>query len=101
MGLSIPDHEHNLCMELARPGYAALGLTNDLYSWEKERRDAKRQGKDHVFNAIWVIMKEQGVGEDEAKTICSAAVRDLIGEYSAIVQRTRDNMALSRDLSVH
>ncbi|KAK3392844.1 isoprenoid synthase domain-containing protein [Podospora didyma] len=97
MGLTIPDEEHSLCMELARPAYAAMGLTNDLYSWEKERRAAERQGQDYVFNAIWVIMKEKGVGEEEAKAICCQAVRDYTEEYCGIVERTRNNKALSKD----
>lgn len=30
MGLTIPDDEHDICMELAKPAYVALSLTNDL-----------------------------------------------------------------------
>jgi hypothetical protein len=101
MALTIPDDEYDLCMELARPGYASLGLTNDLYSWEKERQDAKRDGKDHVFNAVWVIMQEMGVGEEEAKGICWEAARDATEEFSDIVQRTRVDMTLSKDLRVY
>jgi hypothetical protein len=97
MALTIPDNEHALCMELARPGYAALGLTNDLYSWEKERREAELQGQDYVFNVIWVIMKERSVTEDEAKGICAELVREYIDEYRDIVERTRENTALSKD----
>ncbi|KAK4109148.1 terpenoid synthase [Canariomyces notabilis] len=97
MGLTIPENEYHLCMELARPGYAALGLTNDLYSWEKERQDAERQGQDYVFNIIWVIMKEQSVGEIEAKAICAELVRGYIDQYRGIVEETRKNTSLSKD----
>jgi hypothetical protein len=97
MGLTIPSNEYHLCMELARPGYAALGLTNDLYSWEKERQDAERQGQDYVFNIIWVIMKEQSVGEVEAKAICAELVREYIDQYLGIVEETKQNTSLSKD----
>jgi hypothetical protein len=40
MALTIPEEELDLCFELARPGYAALGLVNDLYSWKKENKAA-------------------------------------------------------------
>ncbi|KAK3985823.1 hypothetical protein QBC44DRAFT_344987 [Cladorrhinum sp. PSN332] len=101
MALTIPDEEMHICMELARPGYAVLGLTNDLYSWEKERDAAERQGQDYVFNAVWVIMKERSVGEEEAKAICADIVRDYVDEYRLIVDKTKRNTALSKDLRAY
>ena len=44
MALTIPDDEYDLCVTLARPCYIALGLVNDLYSWDKERVEASRAG---------------------------------------------------------
>lgn len=69
MALTIPDEEHEICMDLSRPGYVVLGLTNDLYSWDEENCAAEQAGQDYVFNAIWVIMCEQNVDENEAKSI--------------------------------
>lgn len=97
MALTIPDKEYELCMELARPGYAVLGLVNDLYSWPKERDAAKRAGQDYVFNAIWVIMRERSVGEDEAKAICADEIRRYTSEYQETVEATRKTIALSKD----
>lgn len=96
MGLTIPAEELELCMELARPGYAALGLTNDLFSWEKEREDARKAGIGHVFNAIWVIMQEQGVDEAGASAICEDEIRRYVVEFDGIVEETRRS-DLSRD----
>ncbi|KAK0701925.1 isoprenoid synthase domain-containing protein [Lasiosphaeria miniovina] len=101
MGLTIPDDEYHLCMKLARPGYVVLALTNDLYSWEKERQAAEQLDQDHVFNAIWVIMKERGVDENEAKAICTEVTRDYIDEYCSIVERTRTDAALSKDVRAY
>ncbi|KAJ6114890.1 fusicoccadiene synthase [Penicillium sp. IBT 16267x] len=86
MGLTIPPHELDICMELARPGYAALGVTNDLFSWEKERRDAERAKVDYVFNAVWVIMQEQGVSETTAIHICGEEIRRYVSEFDEIVE---------------
>ncbi|KAF5547601.1 amidohydrolase 2 [Fusarium phyllophilum] len=74
MGLTIPDEEYDLCMSLARPGYAALGLTNDLYSWEKEHKAAKDIGQDYVrlqtstvkvapsfYSAVKITISDEGV----------------------------------------
>ncbi|KAL7929436.1 isoprenoid synthase domain-containing protein [Trichoderma chlorosporum] len=101
MALTIPDEEYDLCMELARPGYAVLGLTNDLYSWEKERQTAEKAGQGYVFNAIWVIMNEQRVSEDEAKAICAEEIRHYATMFRRNVDETKDNMALSRDLRAY
>ncbi|KAF5629804.1 uncharacterized protein FTJAE_8449 [Fusarium tjaetaba] len=101
MGLTIPDEEYDLCMSLARPGYAALGLTNDLYSWDKERKAARDMGQDYVFNAIWVIMKESAIGEEEAKEVCRREIAHNINEFLGIVAKTKNDMSLSRDLRVY
>lgn len=101
MALTIPQEESSLCMKLARPGYVVLGLTNDLYSWEKERFDAEKIGQDYVFNAIWVIMKERGVEEEQAKEICREEIRKYTTEFNLIVDRTKANLTLSRDLRAY
>jgi hypothetical protein len=96
MALTIPEDEMDLCFELARPGYAALGLVNDLYSWTKEKKTAKDAGQDYVFNAIWVIMKESSVSEGEAVAIC----REKIADEMSVFNRSLVNIAargLSKD----
>ncbi|KAI1177039.1 fusicoccadiene synthase [Nemania sp. FL0916] len=97
MALTIPDDEYEMCMEMARSGYAALGLTNDLFSWEKERHDAANSGLDYVFNAIWVIMKERSVSEAEAKKICRVEIKRYISMFQQTVQETKDNAFISKD----
>ncbi|KAF2008685.1 terpenoid synthase [Aaosphaeria arxii CBS 175.79] len=97
LALTIPDTELSMCMSLARPGYAAISLTNDLYSWKKERKDAEKAGLDYVFNAIWVIMKERGVGEEEAMEVCKEEIKKYIAEYDEIVKKTGRDLSVSRD----
>lgn len=101
MALTIPDEEYETCMELARPGYVVLGLTNDLYSWEKERCAAERANQDHVFNAVWVIMQERSVDEDEAKAICAEEIQRYAAKYCQIVEDAKNNKELSRDVRVY
>jgi hypothetical protein len=101
MALTIHDEDYELCNDLARPAYAALGLTNDLYSWDKERFEAQQAGQDCVFNAVWVIMKERSVNEEEAKSICRAEIRKWISEFQAIVHDAKSNDALPKDVKVY
>ncbi|KAL3297596.1 fusicoccadiene synthase [Colletotrichum asianum] len=98
MAITIPDHEYELCMELARPLYIALGLVNDLHSWEKERDAAAEEGQDYVFNAIWVIMNERGIGVDDAKDICCEETMKVMSTYWNTVKAARNNESLSDDL---
>ncbi|KAF2466571.1 terpenoid synthase [Lindgomyces ingoldianus] len=101
MALTIPDNEYEKCHTLAKPAYAALGLTNDLFSWNKERDAARRAGQTCVFNAIWVIMREKSVTEAEAKMICRAEIRRWISTYRCIVDNAKEDMSLSKDLRTY
>lgn len=98
MAITIPDHEYELCVELARPLYIALGLVNDLYSWEKERDTAAEEGQDYVFNAIWVIMNERRIGVDDAKEVCREETMKVMSTYWNTVKAARNNESLSDDL---
>lgn len=40
MALTIPPHEIDTCLQLARPAFAAFALSNDLFSFEKEKEVA-------------------------------------------------------------
>ncbi len=101
MALTIPDEEYDLCMKLARPAYIALALANDLYSWEKERKEAADAGLDYVFNAVWVIMKERSASEGDAKAICQEEAMSQISRYHRTVEESRSNHSLSRDLRTY
>jgi hypothetical protein len=96
MALTIPPNDLDECMRLARPGYEAISLTNDLYSWRKERVDAEQAGQDYVFNAIWVVMKERQCSEQKAIDICKQVVRERIAQFDANVENARHSR-LSQD----
>ncbi|KAI0555659.1 isoprenoid synthase domain-containing protein [Xylaria curta] len=98
MGITIPENERELCMKLAKPGYTAMALTNDLYSWEKERIAAENLGRNYVFNAIWVIMEERAMNESEAKSICSDEIRNYMADYEQVVETAKNNQKLSKEL---
>lgn len=91
MALTIPEEELDQCFRLARPAYAAISLVNDLYSWKKEKKAAEDAGLDHVFNAIWVIMQESSVSEEEAIEVC----RQRIFDEMAVFNDTTNDIGLS------
>jgi hypothetical protein len=96
MALTIPEHELELCCSLARPGYSAISLTNDLYSWKKEKKAAKDAGQDHVFNAIWVLMTERAITEKEAIAVCREKIIEDMSTFNATLEDL-DTRGLSRD----
>ncbi|KAJ4368118.1 hypothetical protein N0V83_006473 [Neocucurbitaria cava] len=96
LALTIPPSELDLCMSLARPGYEAISLVNDLYSWRKEREEAALAGQDHVFNAIWVIMCEKNCAEEEAMAMCTRKIIQRVAEFDGAVKKARTT-GLSKD----
>ncbi|KAF2866148.1 isoprenoid synthase domain-containing protein [Massariosphaeria phaeospora] len=98
MALTIPEHEMPLCEKLMLPAWHAASLQNDLFSWEKEYRDAKKHGQADVVNAIWVIMKEHNMKVDQAKVFCRKKIKEAVADYVKIVERTKKDLTISLDL---
>lgn len=88
----------SLCKELDRPAWEALALTNDLYSWEKERDDAAKAGESLVVNAIWVLMQEYSISESEAKDLCREKIKESVFRAVKIAEETKKRTDLSLDL---
>lgn len=95
MAITIPEDELDLAHELANVAYLNLGLTNDLYSYQKEYETAMAMGQDYVVNVIWVLMEEHGISEDEAKAMCREKIKQTIVDFRQIVSQTnaRDDVS--------
>ncbi|KAK0704456.1 isoprenoid synthase domain-containing protein [Lasiosphaeris hirsuta] len=100
MGLTIPDTEHELRSQLCRPAWVALGLTNDLYSLDKETEAAKAMGESHVCNAVWVMMREHSLDKKLAKELCRQKIKESVAEYVKIVKETAQRSDISHDLRI-
>lgn len=98
MAITIPEDEMGLSSQLLRPGWIALGLSNDFFSWEKEREAATRMGATKVVNAIYILMEEHAISVSEAKEMCRALVKENVAEYIRVLNGSRNNMELSLDL---
>lgn len=95
MGISVPEEELDLCHELANVAYLNLGLTNDLYSWQKEYDTAVAMGQDYVVNIISVLMEEHNISEEEAKAICKEKIKVTIVDFRKIVKDTKERSDVS------
>ena len=97
MGLHIPEEELDICHELAITAYLNLGLTNDLYSWQKEYETAVALGQDYVVNVISVLMEEHSIPEAEAKAMCREKIKVTIIDFRKIVEDTNERIDISLD----
>lgn len=98
MAITIPEEEMDLCRRLMRPAWIVAGLTNDLFSWQKEYEASIENNQSHVINAIWVLTREHSITIDEAKDLCRQKIKEHIAEYVRIVEENRNNMSISSDL---
>ncbi|KAJ5808864.1 geranylgeranyl diphosphate synthase [Penicillium riverlandense] len=97
MGISIPEEELDMCHDLANTAYLNLGLTNDLYSWQKEYETAVAMGRDYVANIIGVLMEERKISEEEAKEVCREKIKVTIVDFRKIVEDTKAREDVSLD----
>ena len=98
MGITILEQEMPVCEQLCRSAWVTASLTNDLFSWPKEREAAITAGQADVVNAIWVIMGEHKISEDDAKALCRKKIKENVAEYVHVVERNRMRTDLSLDL---
>ena len=98
MGLTVPEEEMELCAQLCRPAWICAGLTNDLFSWEKEYAAAIDTRQTDVANAVWVLRGEHSITDDEAMNLCRAKIKDAVTDYVRVVKETRTRTDLSLDL---
>ncbi len=97
LALTIPEHEEDLRDELVRPAFYAMILTNDLFSWDKERDAAERDGT-CIFNAVQILMREHSITELEAKELCRATINKYAAESIRISEDTQRDLDISLDL---
>ncbi|KAK0620089.1 isoprenoid synthase domain-containing protein [Immersiella caudata] len=97
-GLDISEHELPLCRDLLRPGWVAFTLVNDVCSFDKEVRDAKKNDNDWTANAIWVISQERGVSVEEAKKLGAEMLNDYAAKYIEIMKEAKASGKCSHDI---
>lgn len=88
MGLTLTPEEDEMLQEIRRPCYAALGLTNDYYSFDVEYDGyLKSNGVGSLTNAVWLYMQWEKCDVARAKELTRLEVNRL----------ERDFLRLKRD----
>ncbi|OLN97949.1 Fusicoccadiene synthase 1 [Colletotrichum chlorophyti] len=67
LGIVVTDEEYELLAAPIKHVERCMLLTNDYWSWPREREQAKTQEAGKVFNTVWFLMKQERCSEQEAK----------------------------------
>lgn len=83
MGLLLTDEEWKLAAPITRPCFAALGLVNDLFSFDIEWEEYQREGKtdQNMTNLVFLFMQWENLSIAEAKERTKETVRHYEEEY--------------------
>lgn len=66
LAISISDEEYEMMAEPITHVERCMLLTNDYWSWPRERKQAEIQEAGKVFNIVWFLMKTESCTEEEA-----------------------------------
>lgn len=100
--ITIPDHEINLCHQLALPAIMSVTLTNDIWSYGKEAAAAEKAGKSGDFvNALVVLQRQHNCSLQEAERLCRARNKIEVAKCLRVTKETRQRNDVSQDLKNH
>ncbi|KAF4966447.1 hypothetical protein FZEAL_10654 [Fusarium zealandicum] len=88
MDITLPPDEKQWLRELGHNASAQIVLVNDLFSWEKEvleARDCEGKIGGYLFNAIAIVMEEQGISEQAARVFLARKVQDVENNHFRLV----------------
>ena len=98
MALTISKEEHELIFPITAPAYANLALANDFFSWKKEYAEFKEEGKTYMVNAVWILMQEHSVSEEDAKSLLKRRATSCCEEYLRLKAEFENSKYIRPDL---
>jgi hypothetical protein len=99
MGLTLTKEEDESLAHVVYPCYAALGLANDYFSFDREWEEAQRPGALKPVNAVWLYMQWRGVDAATAKDLVREAANHYENTFLALRDKfRRDHAPISEKL---
>lgn len=93
MGMTLTTEEDEMMAGILRPCYAALALTNDFFSFDREWEEAKQTGGPNPINGVWFFMQWEGVDVMSAKQLVRQATNRCETEFLKLCADFRDHYA--------
>jgi hypothetical protein len=91
MGMTLTPQEDAELARIIRPCFAALALTNDYFSFDRELEDAENTT---LINSVSIIMRTQGLDIPSAKEIVRQTIRKYEAEFMRLTREYKRESAL-------
>jgi len=95
MNIHLTDQEYESIREFEWTLGEVLALTNDYYSWQKE----KLQSTDRIRNGVHVLMREYNLPQEQARSLLRGMIIDLEEKAKTLkMERLKNGPPMSNDL---
>ncbi|KAI5376644.1 hypothetical protein J4E82_004590 [Alternaria postmessia] len=94
MGVTLTKEEDIQLEQIRKPCYAALGLANDFFSFDREYADFEKSGKSQTLtNAVWLHMQWYNKDVNAAKSMTLEATKRYEEKFLGSCAEFRQNNA--------
>lgn len=94
MGVTLSKEEDIKLEQIRKPCYAALGLANDFFSFDREYADFEKSGKSQTLtNAVWLHMQWYNMDVNAAKSMTLEATKRYEEQFLGSCAEFRQNNA--------
>ncbi|KAF3905314.1 Dimethylallyltranstransferase [Dactylellina cionopaga] len=83
IGVVLTDDQHKLATDILRPCWAALALTNDYFSFDKEYEEFLQSDESMMVNCVWLYMQWDNLPVQEAKDKLRKQIVELERDFLA------------------
>lgn len=87
LGMTLTPEEDEKLEDVVYNFYAALGLANDYFSFEREYDEFQHSDATTLTNAVWLYMNWQNVGVETAKNMVREATMTYEKNFLSLCQR--------------
>ncbi|KAI4940773.1 hypothetical protein J4E91_011217 [Alternaria rosae] len=103
MGMTLTEDEDHQLEPVREPCYAALGLANDLFSFDREYAEFKDAGMSQTLtNAVWLHMQWYNTDVHEAKRMTLEATRRYEEQFlKSCAEFRQHNTRMSEKLDIY
>ena len=103
MGVTLSKEEDIKLEQIRKPCYAALGLANDFFSFDREYADFEKSGKSQTLtNAVWLHMQWYNTDVHEAKRMTLEATRRYEEQFlKSCAEFRQHNTRMSEKLDIY
>jgi hypothetical protein len=89
MGMTLAKEEDAELKDIVYPCYAALGLANDYFSFDREYSELQKSGAKSLTNAVWLYMQWHDVDVPTARSMVREATNKYEKQFQSMSEMFR------------